>query len=280
MGHYFIGVRSGELSADGELTPKSVEQLFETAQYLREFKGGWLPKVVYSDGSIEGNATAELLADILEIERVEVKAAFNGRGGFRTTKRLFGLLKTKVPVTPVERMLRELTVLEFSISRINITVCSAELLHAYLTRAYQKFGKGRLATEERIGLRPGECVIAEQHDWEPGLKKIYPSRKQEDLLTSKLNYERQDEEGGKTLRLKLYLLSGSRNSRKAEELLKQSGLEFESETVSFLNVNRIEELALMGIDKLPVLEVDNVLFYHGLNEIEGFILAEAYPLSD
>lgn len=184
MGYYFfVGVRRGELFG-GDLTSRSTNQIEETAGFIREFKGGYLPKVVYSDGSPEGTATAELLADLLGIGQVEVSEGFNGQSSFRTIRSFFGLIKTRVPVAPVEKMLHTLTSLENTVSNINITVCSANLLNSYLVSAYQKFGKGDIATTEDISLAPGECFISIEHEV-LGIrrKKIFPSKGREDVLT-------------------------------------------------------------------------------------------------
>jgi len=72
--------------------------------------------------------------------------------------------------------------------------------------------------------------------------------------------------------VKLILLSGSRNSNKAEKLLHDNGIMFERIEVSDAPVLSEFERAL-GIRKLPAL-LNKSAKYQGIKEIENFVVAE------
>lgn len=188
MGYYFIGVRQAEL-AGKSVTKESKKQIEETAKLLKESKNSprRLPEIVYSDGSRAGNITAELLANLLGIRKVEINQAFDGKIEPAVfTRKWFGLKKVKKEaIDPIEKMHNELTRLENNVSTVNIAICSGELFYAKIRLIYKRFKKLNLATRKRLLLRPAESYISEQHDdWGFELKYIFPSKKIVDILAS------------------------------------------------------------------------------------------------
>lgn len=187
MGYYFIGVREAKLvGKNGSIAQESKRQIKKTAEILKKSKiADRLPEIIYSNGSCAGNITAELLANLLGIKKIEINKAFDGKTEPAVfIKKWFGLIKVKKEaINPVKKMNDELTKLENNVSNVNIAVCSGKLFYRITRSAYKQFKKLNLLTRKRLFLRPAESFISEQHDdWGFGLKYMFPSRKIVDTL--------------------------------------------------------------------------------------------------